>query len=151
MAKSPNQKLKLLIIKDFMLRNSDEKHPVTIPQIIEEPARYDIKAEEKTEKNALDDDPDRNSGDGAAMVRHHFLDRQRHLVAVRRLGTDGCCLGYSGQPLLLRSCEIHLPGMPRGIQTHFERRLLGKSYADRPQADLHRLRQQGLLCGGLGR
>ena len=41
MAKSPNQKLKLLIIKDFMLRNSDEKHPVTIPQIIEELARYD--------------------------------------------------------------------------------------------------------------
>lgn len=36
MAKSPNQKLKLLIIKDFMQRNSDEKHPVTIPQVIEE-------------------------------------------------------------------------------------------------------------------
>ena len=48
MAKSPNQKLKLLIIKDFMLRNSDEKHPVTIPQIIEELARYDIKAERKS-------------------------------------------------------------------------------------------------------
>ncbi len=48
MAKSPNQKLKLLIIKDFMLRNSDEKHPVTIPQIIEELARYEIKAERKS-------------------------------------------------------------------------------------------------------
>ncbi len=48
MAKSPNQKLKLLIIKDFMLRNSDEKHPVIIPQIIEELARYDIKAERKS-------------------------------------------------------------------------------------------------------
>lgn len=48
MAKSPNQKLKLLIIKDFMLKKSDEKHPVTIPQIIEELARYDIKAERKS-------------------------------------------------------------------------------------------------------
>ena len=48
MAKSANQKLKLLILKDFLLRNSDEKHPVTIPQIIEELARYDIKAERKS-------------------------------------------------------------------------------------------------------
>ena len=48
MAKSPNQKLKLLILKDFLLRRSDENHPVTIPQIIEELARYDIKAERKS-------------------------------------------------------------------------------------------------------
>ena len=48
MAKSANQKLKLLILKDYLLRNSDEKHPVTIPQIIEELARYDIKAERKS-------------------------------------------------------------------------------------------------------
>ena len=48
MAKSPNQKLKLLILKDFLLRRSDEKHPVTIPQIIEELSRYDIKAERKS-------------------------------------------------------------------------------------------------------
>lgn len=48
MAKSANQKLKLLIIKDFLLKKSDEKHPVTIPQIIEELARFDIKAERKS-------------------------------------------------------------------------------------------------------
>ena len=48
MAKSANQKLKLLILKDYLLRKSDEKHPVTIPQIIEELARYDIKAERKS-------------------------------------------------------------------------------------------------------
>ena len=48
MAKSPNQKLKLLILKDFLLRKSDEKHPVTIPQIVEELARHDIKAERKS-------------------------------------------------------------------------------------------------------
>lgn len=48
MARSANQKLKLLIIKDYLLKNSDENHPVTIPQIIEELARFDIKAERKS-------------------------------------------------------------------------------------------------------
>ncbi len=48
MAKSPNQKLKLLILKDYLLRNSDEDHPVTVPQMIEELARFDIRAERKS-------------------------------------------------------------------------------------------------------
>ncbi len=48
MAKSANQKLKLLIIRDYLLRNSDEAHPVTLAQITEELARYDIKAERKS-------------------------------------------------------------------------------------------------------
>jgi len=48
MAKSANQKLKLLILKDFLLRHSDEAHPVTLAQMIDELARYDIKAERKS-------------------------------------------------------------------------------------------------------
>lgn len=48
MAKSANQKLKLLVLEDFLLRNSDENHPVTMTQIIEELARFDIKAERKS-------------------------------------------------------------------------------------------------------
>lgn len=48
MAKSANQKLKLLIMKDYLLRSSDESHPVTLAQITEELARYDIKAERKS-------------------------------------------------------------------------------------------------------
>ena len=48
MARSENQKLKLLILKDYLLKNSDENHPVTVPQIIEELARYDIRAERKS-------------------------------------------------------------------------------------------------------
>ncbi len=48
MARSTNQKLKLLILKDYLLRYSDEAHPVTIPQLIAELARYDIKAERKS-------------------------------------------------------------------------------------------------------
>ena len=48
MARSANQKLKLLVIRDYLLRCSDERHPVTISQIIEELARFNISAERKS-------------------------------------------------------------------------------------------------------
>ena len=44
MAKSSNQKLKMLIIRDFLLRMSDQDHPVTVQQIIDELESFDIKA-----------------------------------------------------------------------------------------------------------
>lgn len=48
MPKSPNQKLKLLVLLRFLQRQSDEDHPVTMAQMIEELARYDIGAERKS-------------------------------------------------------------------------------------------------------
>lgn len=48
MAKSPNQKLKLLHLCQYLLRHTDEAHPVTIAQIIEYLARQDISAERKS-------------------------------------------------------------------------------------------------------
>lgn len=48
MGRSANQKLKLLIIRDYLLKNSDEGHPVTIPQITEELARFGVTAERKS-------------------------------------------------------------------------------------------------------
>ena len=60
--------------------------------------------QEKTEKDALDDDPDRNPGHGAAMVFHHHLDCQRYLVAVYCLGAGGCSLGNHSQQVLFKSC-----------------------------------------------
>ena len=48
MAKSPNQKTKLLHLYHILLRQTDEDHPITIAQIIEELARLDIKAERKS-------------------------------------------------------------------------------------------------------
>ena len=48
MAKSPNQKTKLLRLYQILLRQTDEDHPITVAQIIEELARYDIKAERKS-------------------------------------------------------------------------------------------------------
>ena len=48
MAKSSNQKLKLLYIMRFLLNKSDEEHPVSIADIIAELSRYGISAERKS-------------------------------------------------------------------------------------------------------
>jgi len=48
MAKSPFQKLKILYVMDYLLKNSDEEHPVTISQIIKELDSRGISAERKS-------------------------------------------------------------------------------------------------------
>lgn len=48
MARSSNQKLKLLYIMDYLLRNSDEDHPVTTAQIIQHLEQNGISAERKS-------------------------------------------------------------------------------------------------------
>ena len=48
MAKSSNQKLKLLYIVRYLLQHSDEEHPVSTAAIIEELAKNDISAERKS-------------------------------------------------------------------------------------------------------
>ena len=47
MAKSDNQKLKLLYIKKMLEEKTDENHVISTQQIIDELAKYDIKAERK--------------------------------------------------------------------------------------------------------
>ena len=48
MSKSPNQKLKLLHLARILTQHSDEEHPITVPELIGELARHDIKAERKS-------------------------------------------------------------------------------------------------------
>ena len=48
MPKSANQKTKLLHLCRMLLRKTDEEHPLTVSQIIEELARQDIRAERKS-------------------------------------------------------------------------------------------------------
>ncbi len=48
MAKSPNQKLKLLVLLRFLQRQSDEAHPVTMAEMIRELEHWDIAAERKS-------------------------------------------------------------------------------------------------------
>lgn len=48
MAKSSNQKLKLLYLLKFLMHSSDEEHPLSTAQIIEELAKNNISAERKS-------------------------------------------------------------------------------------------------------
>ena len=48
MPKSDNQKLKLLYIRDYLERNSDERHPVGAQELIDMLARHGITAERKS-------------------------------------------------------------------------------------------------------
>ena len=45
MAKSPNQKLKLLYLYQILLQRTDEEHPITVPQLIGELDLRGIRAE----------------------------------------------------------------------------------------------------------
>lgn len=48
MAKSSNQKLKLLYLMDLLLKRSDENHPVSVQQMIAELSNHSISAERKS-------------------------------------------------------------------------------------------------------
>lgn len=48
MARQSGQKAKLLILRDFLLRNADEEHPVSTAALIAELARHGIGAERKS-------------------------------------------------------------------------------------------------------
>lgn len=54
MARSANQKLKCLYLRQFLLENTDEAHPVTVSQMIDYLARYDIAAERKSIYDDID-------------------------------------------------------------------------------------------------
>lgn len=54
MAKSENQKLKLLYIVDILERESDEEHPMSMQALIDRLAEFDIKAERKAIYNDMD-------------------------------------------------------------------------------------------------
>ena len=48
MAKGSNQKLKISYLTRIMLEKTDDEHGLTVPQIIEELAKYDVDAERKS-------------------------------------------------------------------------------------------------------
>ena len=47
MPKSPNQKLKLLYLMEILLQQTDERHPMTVPEMIAQLAQRGISAERK--------------------------------------------------------------------------------------------------------
>ena len=54
MARSANQKLKLLYLCQILLEQTDEEHPLTVPELIAQLSRYDIQAERKSIYDDLD-------------------------------------------------------------------------------------------------
>ena len=48
MPKSSNQKLKLIYLMKILLERTDETHSITMPEIIDALAAYDISAERKS-------------------------------------------------------------------------------------------------------
>ena len=54
MAKSANQKLKLLRLYNILMHQSDEEHPIPVPELIHELERWEIKAERKSIYDDLD-------------------------------------------------------------------------------------------------
>lgn len=77
MAKQAQQKRKLLVLMDFLARQSDEEHPVTIQQIIAELHREGIPAERKGLYNDIE------------TLREHGLD----IIMVRTGSQSGYFLG----------------------------------------------------------
>lgn len=54
MPKSSNQKLKLIYLMKILLERTDETHSITMPEIIEALAAYDISAERKSLYNDIE-------------------------------------------------------------------------------------------------
>ena len=48
MPKSPNQKLKLLYLMEILLQQTDERHPMTVPEMIAQLAQRGVSAERKS-------------------------------------------------------------------------------------------------------
>lgn len=77
MARSANQKLKPLLLRQYLEQNSDEKHPVTTAQLIEYLASEGISAERKSVYSDLE------------MLQSHGLD----LIRVRDGNRSGWYIG----------------------------------------------------------
>ena len=54
MSKSSNQKLKLIYLMKIFLERTDETHSITMPEIIDALAAYDISAERKSLYNDIE-------------------------------------------------------------------------------------------------
>ena len=84
MAKSENQKRKLLYLADLLRRETDETHGLTVQQMIDELARRDVRAERKKHL--------RRSSDADRLRHGHCEAAQRpHPAAMRWCtGTLNC-------------------------------------------------------------
>lgn len=80
MPKSPNQKLKLLYLMKILLQQTDERHPMTVPEMISELARHGVAAERKSIYNDLGVPAHLRAGHCADEVAHDRVLHWRTLV-----------------------------------------------------------------------
>ncbi len=88
MPKSENQKLKLLYIKDFLERNTDDNHGVTVQEIISHLAGRGISAERKSIYNdlsLLEDYLDVVKEKKGTETRYHVASRNFEMVELKIL------------------------------------------------------------------
>lgn len=88
------------------------------------------------DKNALAHGAYGHSHNRTAMGIHCFMDYQRSLVAVRRLGLCGSTVGNHCFNLLLQACRLYLSRVSRSIQTELQGNVLGVPHIENAPFDL---------------
>lgn len=130
MSKSANQKLKLLRLYDILLRQSDEDHPIPVPDLIRELERWDIKAERKSiydDLNALSDlGVDIQSRKG--RTPGWFIGQRDFELAELKLLVDAV---QSSRFITKRKSDTLIRKLEKLASTHQARQLQRQVYVDR--------------------
>lgn len=130
MSKSANQKLKLLRLYDILLRQSDEDHPIPVPELIRELERWDIKAERKSiydDLNALSDlGVDIQSRKG--RTPGWFIGQRDFELAELKLLVDAV---QSSRFITKRKSDTLIRKLEKLASTHQARQLQRQVYVDR--------------------
>ena len=130
MAKSANQKRKLLVLARLLERQTDEEHPVTVQDMIDELARWDIAAERKSvyadmeELRQMGYDVQSRKGRGAGW----FLGQRDFELAELKLLVDAV---QSSRFLTARKSDSLIRKLEGLTSVHQARQLQRQVYVDR--------------------
>lgn len=130
MAKSANQKLKLLRLYDILMRQSDEEHPIPVPELIRELEHWEIKAERKS----IYDDLDALAELGVDIQSRKgrtpgwFIGQRDFELAELKLLVDAV---QSSRFITKRKSDALIRKLERLASTHQARQLQRQVYVDR--------------------
>ena len=125
MARSSNQKLKLLYLAQFFMEETDENHPLTIPQLIERLAAQGISAERKS----LYDDIEALRQFGLEILRAgrggYYLAERTFELAELKLLVDLC----ASSRFLTEKKSLSLIGKLESLASRYEAGSLARQVA----------------------
>ena len=130
MSKSANQKLKLLRLYNILMHQSDEEHPIPVPELIRELERWDIKAERKS----IYDDLDALAELGVDVQSRKgrtpgwFIGQRDFELAELKLLVDAV---QSSRFITKRKSDALIRKLERLASTHQARQLQRQVYVDR--------------------